>query len=143
MKKIIYIAGIICVLFLNLNAIGKNRTNQKENKAFRQTFHHAKNVHRFDKANGTVEYDFLLKRKYVAALYDQSGNLVETDYSVDYKKVPGKGRAFISVTLPSPVITEVTKVNFKNNFFYRVHLSSNGVDYSVVVTPAGEVTIGY
>jgi hypothetical protein len=143
MKKIIYISGIIAAMLFSTNTYSYNLINKKENKAFYHSFHHAKNVHRFDKANGITEYDFLMKGKYVAAFYDQTGNLIETDFSIAFKDLPEKTKGFINSEFSNPVITDITRVVHKQNTFYKIQLESNGVEYSIAVTPSGQATIGY
>ena len=143
MKKIIYFSSIIGALLISINTYATNNTHNKENKTFRHSFHHAKNVHRFDKENGTVEYDFLLKGKYVAAFYDETGNLTETDFSIAFKDLPAKAQEFIRSEFKNPAITDITKVEHKQNIFYKINLEANGNEYSILASPSGEITMGY
>ena len=143
MKKIIYIITSISILFFSMNASAKNGSHNKENKTFHHSFRHAKNIHRFDKENGIVEFDFLLKGKYVAAYYDQSGNLTETDFSIDFKALPEKARTYINSEFSHPCITDITKVRYSQNVFYRIKLEAKGIEYSILATPLGEITMGY
>ena len=142
MKKIVYFSGILGFALLSMNASAKN-THNNENKSFRHAFHHAKNVHRFDKANGNVEYDFMMKGKYVAAFYDQSGSLIETDFSIAYKELPAAAQRFLNAKFSNAVITDMTKVTHKQNYFYKIKFEVDNAEYSVVVSPSGEITMGY
>jgi hypothetical protein len=71
----------IITISLNASAAG----SYSKDKTFRHSFRHAKNVHRFEKANGFTEYDFIRKGRYTSAFYDLSGNLIETDISIAIK----------------------------------------------------------
>jgi hypothetical protein len=142
MNKIIYLSGLMTALFVG-TSISAISANNIDSKSVRHSFHHAKNIHRFEKKNGFVEYDFMMKGKYVSALYDQSGNLVEADFSTSFKDLPAKAQEFITNKFSNPVYTDITRVQYKNNSCYRVRLEANGMEYSIIATPTGEVTMGY
>ncbi|HWZ21130.1 MAG TPA: hypothetical protein VNW06_00670 [Cytophagaceae bacterium] len=143
MKKIVYLSGIMSLLLLSMNASAKNIVHNSKNKSFHHVFHHAKNVHRFDDKNGVVEYDFMLKGKYVSAFYTQAGTLFETDFSIAYKQLPTATQSIIKEKFSNPVITDIVKVTHKQNFFYRIKLEANGNEYSILASPTGELTVGY
>jgi hypothetical protein len=142
MKKIIYLSGLMTALFVGTSISAVSATNI-DSKSVRHSFHHAKNIHRFDKQNGFVEYDFMMKGKYVSAFYDPSGNLVEADFSTNFKALPAKTQEFITVKFSNPVFTDITRVEYKNGSCYKVRLEANGTEYSIIATPTGEVTMGY
>ena len=142
MKKLIYLSGLMTALFVGISISAVSASNI-DNKSVRHSFHHAKNIHRFDKQNGFVEYDFMMKGKYVSAFYDQSGNLVEADFSTNFKDLPAKAKEFITSEFSNPVFTDITRVQYKNNSCYKIRLEANGIEYSIISTPTGEVTMGY
>ena len=141
MNKIIYMPVLLATLVISLNASAAG-SNGKD-KTFRHSFHHAKNVHRFEKANGFTEYDFMIKGRYIAAFYDATGTLVETDISIAYKELPPKVVTFINAEFPTLAITDITKVKYKQNTFYKIRLESGNKEYKIVSTEAGEITMGY
>ena len=143
MKKIIFTLIGISVLFISTNSNANNNINLKENKTFHQSFRHAKNIHRFEKENGIVEFDFLLKGKYVSAYYDQSGKLTETNFSIDFKELPEKTKNYIQSEFSSACITDITKVNCSQTVVYKIKLESKGIEYSILSSPSGGITLGY
>jgi hypothetical protein len=143
MKKIAYLSGIMSFLLLSMSASAKNTSHNTKSKSFHHAFHHAKNVHRFDEKNGVVEYDFMLKGKYVSAFYTQAGTLFETDFSIAYKQLPTQAQNLIKEKFSNSVITDIVKVTHKQNFFYKIKLETNGNEYSILASPTGEITVGY
>ncbi|HVD96821.1 MAG TPA: hypothetical protein VNB90_01370 [Cytophagaceae bacterium] len=142
MKKAIYIPALVAAMLVSMSVFAIGTSNTK-NKTFRHSFHHAKNVHRFDKADGFTEYDFLVKGQYISATYDNAGGLVETDFNIAYKELPAKAKEFISNEFSNPVITDITRVEYKQNVCYKVRLESNGKEYSIATTSAGEIVMGF
>ena len=139
MSKIVYIPAILVAMLISLSAYASGA----KDKSFRHSFHHAKNVHRFDKSNGFTEYDFMMKGQYVAAFYDASGNLVETDFNIAFKKLPEKVKSFITSEYSNAVITDIEKVEYRQNKCYKIRLESNGTEYVIAANADGEMTIGY
>ncbi len=142
MKKILYTPALLIALLVSTNSFAVGASNGKD-KTFRHAFHHAKNVHRFDKENGFTEYDFMMKGKYVSAFYDGSGALVETDFSIAYKELPAKAQEFIRNEFSNPVITDITRVEYRQNACYKVRLEANGKEYTIAATTTGEIVMGY
>lgn len=140
MKKIIFILSIAAFGYTtNLLAEG----SEPKEKTFHHAFHHAKNVHVFEKADGITEYDFMNKGHFVATYIDQSGRIVETDFDVDFSELPQRAKTLIHNQYANSTIVEVTKVVYQSNYFYKVKLEAGGFSYYMAITPEGEVTIGF
>ncbi len=142
MKKTLYAPVLLTALLVVTNSFAMEASNGKD-KTFRHAFHHAKNVHRFDKANGFTEYDFMMKGNYVSAFYDASGALVETDFSIAYKELPARAQEFIRNEFSNPVVTDITRVEYRQNACYKVRLESNGKEYTIAATSTGDIVMGY
>ncbi len=141
MRKIIFAPVLLMAFYVSMPVMAEKV--HTTDKTFRHSFHHARNVHRFDKENGTTEYDFMMKGRYVSAFYNEAGNLVETDYSIAYQELPARVTEFIQSEFSHPVITDIVRVEYKQNTCYKVRVEANGKEYRIASTASGELVIGY
>lgn len=125
MKKVLLLTGALGFFFLVACAQSEKNVPESVLQAFSKKFENPKKV-KWDNEEGEGwEAEFKLNGTEYSATFDDDGNWLETEYEVDYSKVPPIVKATISVEFKDYKVKESEISEKDSGKVYEFELEKN------------------
>jgi hypothetical protein len=110
MKKIILASAIgITSITVNAQKVKESEVPQPVKTSFSKQFPGAK-VEKWEKENGNYEAEFDFKKIETSALFNSSGNLLETEIEIKASELPKMASEYIAKNLGGKKVKEAAKI---------------------------------